>query len=90
MSNIEQGLTNTLRTVQAIIGNGNIKEAQEIKKFNKEVQKLQEEKAEEIAELDKEHKKKQKERNEKENEEIKEAEAKKYKNKKKTSSIKED
>ncbi|MCC0660408.1 phage tail tape measure protein [Clostridioides sp. ZZV14-6154] len=82
LSNIEQGLTNTLRTVQAIIGNGNIKEAQEIKKFNKEVQKLQEEKAEEIAELDKEHKKKQKERNEKENEEIKEAEAKKYKNKK--------
>ncbi|MCC0642646.1 phage tail tape measure protein [Clostridioides sp. ZZV14-6150] len=82
LSNIEQGLTNTLRTVQAIIGNGNIKEAQEIKKFNKEVQKLQEETAEEIAELDKEHKKKQKERNEKENEEIKEAEAKKYKNKK--------
>ncbi|MFL8712044.1 phage tail tape measure protein [Clostridioides sp. GD02377] len=82
LSNIEEGLTNTLRTVQAIIGNGNIKEAQEIKKFNKEVQKLQEEKAEEIAELDKEHKKKQKERNEKENEDIKEAEAKKYKNKK--------
>ncbi|ENZ9521876.1 TPA: phage tail tape measure protein [Clostridioides difficile] len=82
LSNIEEGLTNTLRTVQAIIGNGNIKEAQEIKKFNKEVKKLQEEKAEEIAELDKEHKKKQKERNEKENEEIKEAEAKKYKNKK--------
>lgn len=82
LSNIEEGLTNTLRTIQAIIGNGNIKEAQEIKKFNKEVQKLQEEKAEEIAELDKEHKKKQKERNEKENEEIKEAEAKKYKNKK--------
>lgn len=82
LSNIEEGLTNTLRTVQAIIGNGNIKEAQEIKKFNKEVEKLQEEKAEEIAELDKEYKKDQKERNEKENEEIKEAEAKKYKNKK--------
>lgn len=82
LSNIEEGLTNTLRTVQAIIGNGNIKEAQEIKKFNKEVQKLQEEKAEEIAELDKGYKKDQKERNDKETEEIKEAEAKKYKNKK--------